>query len=155
MGEANLFKQMRLTALQDSPHAFPATYEAAVQRSDDSWREQAERTARGTDRATFIAFSDDLPVGMAALYRREDQVDSGELLQVWVSPACRGTSLAADLMDVIFQWAGENGFRSIIAGVTKGNARAVRFYTRYGFSLMEETATGVYLVKEVQMRMAS
>jgi RimJ/RimL family protein N-acetyltransferase len=154
-GEADLFKQMRLRSLQEAPYAFPATYEAALQRSLESWREQAERTALGSDRATFIAFSDDIPVGMAALYRREENVEAGELLQVWVSPEYRGTRLAWDLMDVIFQWAGENHFHSVIAGVTKANARAVRFYTRYGFSMLEETSTGCYLVKEVQRKVPS
>ena len=154
-GEADLFKQMRLRSLQEAPYAFPVTYEAALQRSLESWREQAERTARGSDRATFIAFAEDTPVGMAALYRREEEVEAGELLQVWVSPEYRGTRLAWDLMDVIFQWAGENHFGSVIAGVTKANARAVRFYTRYGFSILEETSTGCYLVKEVQRSMPS
>jgi ribosomal protein S18 acetylase RimI-like enzyme len=154
LGEADLFKQMRLTALQDAPYAFSSTYDAALQRSAESWREQAERTAQGTDRATFIAFSDDIPIGMAALYRREDTVDVGELLQVWVSPEYRGTSVAWDLMDMIFRWAGENDFRSIIAGVAKVNARALKFYTKYGLSIIDESSTndsdGVYLVKEVK-----
>ena len=150
VGEADLFKQLRLTALQDASYAFPSTYDAALQRSAESWREQAERTAQGVDRATFIAFSEDSPIGMAALYRREDDAEIGEVLQVWVSAKYRGTKVAWDLMDAIFKWASENNFRRIIAGVTKGNARAVKFYDKYGFSLMEETAEGVYLVKEIK-----
>lgn len=149
VGEVDLYKQLRLTSLQDAPYAFPSTYEAALQRSPESWREQAERTAYGSDRATFIAFSEDSPIGMAALYRREDTVDAGELLQVWVSPEYRGTGVVWDLMDVIFKWASENNFHRIIAGVTKGNARALTFYARYGFSMMEESSEGVYLVKDV------
>lgn len=148
-GEVDLYKQLRLRALHDAPYAFPATYEAALQRSAESWREQAEGTARGSDRATFIAFADDLPIGMAALYRRAGQVDEGELLQVWVSPDYRGTRLASDLMDACFRWAEENNFRTVIAGITKGNARALKFYIHYGFSMLEETSTGVYLVKAV------
>ena len=70
-------------------------------------------------------------------------------MQVWIAPEHRGTRAIWDLMDTIFQWASENNFRRIIAGVTKGNARAVKFYTRYGFTLHEESAEGVYLVKEV------
>jgi RimJ/RimL family protein N-acetyltransferase len=149
VGEADLFKKIRLMALKDSPHAFPTTYDVAVQRSAESWREQAERTTQGTDRATFIAFSNDIPIGMTTLYRSEDNVDVGELLQVWVSPKHRGTRLAWDLMDAIIEWARENSFRKVIAGLTKGNNRALKFYIKYGFSIMEETSTGVYLVKEV------
>lgn len=153
VGEVELFKQIRLMALQEAPYAFPSTYAAAVQRSAESWREQADRSAQGPDRATFIVFSNDLPVGMAALYRDEDKVDVGELLQVWVRPEYRGTRVVWDLMDEIFKWAGENRFHRIIAGVTKGNARALKFYINYGFSITDESITnnadGVYLVKDV------
>jgi RimJ/RimL family protein N-acetyltransferase len=154
VGEAELFKQIRLRSLQDAPYAFPSTYENALQRSAESWHEQAEPTAEGTDRATFIAFSGDLPIGMAALYHREDKADTGELLQVWVDPEHRGTGVASDVMDFIFKWAGASNLRRIIAGVTKGNARALKFYTKYGFSVVEEASPnesgGVYLVKEVK-----
>ena len=66
----------------------------------------------------------------------------------------QATSVASDLMDFIFKWAGASNFRRIIAGVTKGNARALKFYTKYGFSVVEEASPnesgGVYLVKEVK-----
>jgi RimJ/RimL family protein N-acetyltransferase len=150
VGEVDLFKQVRLVALQEAPYAFPSTFAAALQRSAESWREQADRSAEGPDRATFIAFSNDLPIGMAALYRDEDKVDVGELLQVWVSPEYRGTTVTWDLMDIILKWAGENNFRQILAGVIKGNARALKFYSKYGFSIKEDSAEGVYLVKKIK-----
>lgn len=149
IGEAELFRQIRLTALKDAPYAFPVNYDTAVQRSAESWGEQAERTAQGSDRATFIAFSEDIPIAMMALYRLEDQVEVGELLQVWVSSEHRGTRVAWDLTDRVFQWAADNHFHKIKAGVVKGNDRAVKFYLKYGFTVLEETSTGVYLVKEV------
>lgn len=153
IGETDLYKQMRLASLRDAPYAFGTTYDSALQRTAESWHEQAERTAQGTDRATFIAFSDDTPIGISSLYRREDKADVGELLQVWVSPEHRGSRVTWNLMDMIFQWARENNFRRIIAGVTKVNARALNFYIKYGFSILEESsandAEGVYLMKEV------
>jgi ribosomal protein S18 acetylase RimI-like enzyme len=33
--------------------------------------------------------------------------------------------------------------------VMKANTRALRFYTKYGFSELKESSEGVYLVKEV------
>jgi RimJ/RimL family protein N-acetyltransferase len=152
-GEAELFRQIRLKALQDAPYAFSSTFDSALRRSAESWREQAESTAQGSDRATFIAFSEEVPIGITALYRLEDQAEVGEVLQVWVAPEFRGSGIARDLMDVVFQWAGENNFRRIIAGVTKVNLRAQKFYTKYGFSVMDESlpnnADGVSLAKEV------
>ena len=149
MGETDLLKQIRLASLQDAPYAFGTTYDSVLQRSAETWREKTESTAQGTNGATFIAFSNDLPIGMAALFRIKDQAEVGELMQLWIAPEYRGTSAAWDLLDTIFDWAVENDFRKIIAGVTKVNARALKFYVKYGFSIMEESSEGVYLVKEV------
>jgi len=131
--EGELFKRMRLTALRESPFAFASTYKAALRRSPESWSEQANSTARGSARCTFIAFYDDSPIGIAALYRTEEENDVGELLQVWVSPEHRGKGVARDLMDAVFQWASANGFRTVVATIGKGNVRAQRFYQKYGF----------------------
>ncbi len=149
-----LYKQIRLASLKDAPYAFETTYESAVKRSDEAWRERAESGARGNDGATFLAFSEDHPIGIAAIFRSQGQTDMGELMQVWVSRDFRGSRVAWDLMDAIFGWAKENDFRRIIAGVTNLNPRALTFYTRYGFSRMAESAQSdpdsVYLIKEVE-----
>ncbi len=83
------------------PYAFSSTYDSAIQGSAESWREQAESTAQGNDQATFIAFSEDAPIGIAALFRPVGQAEVGEVLQVWVAPEYRGTRVAWDLMDVV------------------------------------------------------
>lgn len=101
----------------------------------------------------FIAFSADVSIGMAALDRREDKPAVGELLQVRVNPEHRDTPIAWDLIDAILKWANKNDFRTIIAGVTNVNPRALKFYTIYGFSIIDKLSAkdsgGVYLVKEV------
>ncbi len=136
-GEVQLFKSLRLRALQDAPYAFSSTYEAALQRTDQSWQEQAERTARGADRATFFAFMGDEAIGMAALYRLEDQAQVGELLQVWVAPGQRGGQTTKCLIDGVFAWAAANHFCKIVAVVHRENHRAIQFYLRYGLKPLE------------------
>ena len=150
--EYELFRQVRLAALRDSPYAFPSTYQGALERSPESWKEQADSTTTGRDRATFLAFSDKKPIGIAALYRREDDDVVGELLQVWIDPEHRGTRLAWDLMDEIFKWAHKNDYQKIIAEVTIANPGALKFYLKYGFSKIEENppdTRGLHLVKNV------
>jgi hypothetical protein len=97
-----------------------------------------------------------VPIGIAALYRLEGQDDVGEMLQVWVTPEYRGKNVAWDLMNAIFKWAGENNFRKIMIRVTDGNARALRFFGKYGFSIVGEAllrdSDGVLLVNEVTHR---
>lgn len=121
-------------SLQEAPYAFSSNYESALRRSPESWQEQADSTAQGSDRATFLAFAKDAPVGIAALYRDTGEPDTGEILQVWVAPQYRGaTGVAPALIDAIFQWAGPNGFQTILATIRKDNPRALAFYRKYGF----------------------
>ncbi|MBK9208212.1 MAG: GNAT family N-acetyltransferase [Anaerolineales bacterium] len=96
-GEADLFKQIRLNSLQNAPYAFHPLTIRHYNELLESWREQVESTALGIDRATFVTFSDNEPVGIAALYRLDNQADVGEMLQVWVAPECRGTSVAWEI----------------------------------------------------------
>jgi len=153
IGEGDLFKRMRLTSLCESPAVFVSTYESALNRSSDSRSHQADNTAQGSDRATFIAFSGDSPIGIAALYRDKERMDIGEVFQVWVIPEYRSKGVAVDIMDAVFRWAGENGFRAIRATITKGNERASRFYRKYGFNVLDGASLegpDPVLIKEVE-----
>jgi len=139
-GEADLYRKLRLMSIADSPSAFETTYETVSARSPESWREQADASAEGEDRATFLAFEGDEAMGIAALYRVGVSADVAELLQVWVAPGHRGTGVARALMDRVFAWAGKCGFRQVVAKVTYGNERALTFYKNYGFALADEAA---------------
>ena len=138
IGEGDLFKRMRLASLQEAPYAFSSTYETALLRSEESWQEQANLSAQGSDRATFFVFAGDVPIGIAALYRLPDHEQTGELVQMWIAPVHRGKRAAWSLLDAVFKWASENEFRAVTARVTKGNDRAEMFYRKYGFSLEEK-----------------
>lgn len=154
MGETALYKQIRLASLEDAPYAFETTYDLALQRTDEMWHARVESTAQGSDEAIFLAFSENIPIGIAVLVRVKGQTDTGELMQVWVSPEHRGIGVAWDLMNSIFQWAQENNFHRIIAGVTKANAGALKFYIKYGFSRMDappqSDSNAIYLLREVE-----
>lgn len=132
LGEAELYRNARLMALRESPDAFSSRYEDAVTRSDQSWAEQADASASGSDRATFIVI-DGRPVGLAALYRDPQDPLLGELIQMWVAPEKRGGSEARDLIREIFRWAGAHGFSRVTAEVMSSNTRAIQFYKKCGF----------------------
>lgn len=152
VGEGQLFRQLRLASLREAPHAFSTSYESALKRSPGSWDEQADSTAQGADRATFVAFAGELPIGVAALYRCPDGSEMGKLLQVWVDPEYRHTGIAGHLMDAVFQWASDQSFRSVLATITEGNARALAFYRKYGFEVAGEVVSrgeGILLRKQV------
>jgi RimJ/RimL family protein N-acetyltransferase len=133
-GEAGLYKKLRLASLQEAPYAFSSTYASALQRTDDSWQEQVNESADGPDRALFVAISREEPVGLTALVHLPGLSGTGELHQVWIAPGYRGKGLARDLLDAVFVWARANDLHTILAQITKDNARALAFYRRYGFT---------------------
>jgi RimJ/RimL family protein N-acetyltransferase len=134
-GEWELYKQLRLAALEDAPEAFSTTYEAAAQRSRESWVAQTDSSAEGADRFTFLAFIEQQPAGLAALYRDAAGSAQGELIQVWVAPSGRGTGLASELVAFIINCAKAHGFDKIRAEVMTANARALRFHEKHGFKI--------------------
>ena len=140
LGEGRLYRSVRLESLRDSPEAFGSKYEDALARSEESWDFQADSTASGSDRATFI-FIDEQPCGLGAVYRDESEAGVGELIQMWVSAKYRGSSTAEDLLNEIFKWAASNGFSRIKAEVKSDNIRAIRFYERFGFLPSEDASS--------------
>jgi GNAT superfamily N-acetyltransferase len=152
-GEADIYKQIRLASLRDAPYAYSSTLDSALRRSAGSWREQADGAAAGPDRAIFLAFDGDSPVGIAALYRLPSPDGAGEVIQVWVESGHRRRRVGWKLMDAVFAWARGNGFRTVAANIIAGNERAIRFYLAYGFSSAgHEPKTdvgGIFLVRRV------
>jgi ribosomal protein S18 acetylase RimI-like enzyme len=140
-GESALYKQLRLASLKDAPEAFSTTYESAAQRSPESWAAQADASAEGSNRFTFFALIAEEATGLAALYRDADGSAQGEIFQVWVSPVFRGTGLAGELVDFILRYAKNHGFNKIRAEVMASNGRALRFYEKHGFKIVDSPAT--------------
>ena len=138
LGEGEIFKQLRLESLSESPEFFGTTFEDALARSDESWHWQADNSAQGSDRATFLAFSDEEPIGIAALYRDHGEKTNVALIQVWVRPAHRRRNVAGKLLNEIFDWAKTNEFARIYAWVVKDNKRMLRTLSNFGFEIAGE-----------------
>lgn len=143
-GEAALYRALRLEALRESPQAFSTTYASALERNEDSWIQQADGSATGPDRATFVVIAE-RPVGLAAIYRNTNDLSAGELIQMWIAPQYRGGPFASELLEALLGWAARQGFGTIRAEVTPGNQRALRFYQKCGFRLLDQESTNTVL----------
>lgn len=108
LGEGQLYRAVRLEALLESPEAFSSRYEDAAARSNESWAVQSDSGATGANRAIFVIL-EDKAVGLAGLYRDQNDVGTGELIQMWVAPEKRGGSAAKDLLFEVFRWADFHG----------------------------------------------
>ncbi|MDA3873041.1 MAG: GNAT family N-acetyltransferase [Kiritimatiellae bacterium] len=149
-GEGALLRDLRLQALKNDAYAFGSTYESAIARSLDSWNQQADSTAEGSLRATFIAFRHHEPIAISAIYKNEGKKNEAEVLQVWITPEFRGSGLANKMMDSVFGWAEDNGYTNVTAEDTQINQRALSFYLNYGFEKISESDSASKMEKPIK-----
>jgi GNAT superfamily N-acetyltransferase len=127
-----LYRELRLRALADAPHAFGSTYAEESQRDDDVWAARLAAPALGSHLQgwPYVAEVDGTPVGLAWV-KLEGAV--AWLYQVWVAPEARGRGVGAALMDAAIRWARARNATALHLDVTAGDGAAARLYRRTGF----------------------
>jgi GNAT superfamily N-acetyltransferase len=129
-----VYRDLRLAALADAPYAFSSTLERELAFDDQVWQQRLGSRAV----ATFLAWDGDQVVGMAT-GKPEDPDDdfavpgACQLVAMWVSPAVRGTGVAAALVEAVAEHVRGTGAAALVLWVTEVNERARRFYERLGF----------------------
>jgi ribosomal protein S18 acetylase RimI-like enzyme len=131
-GDWAVLRTLRLAALVDAPEAFGSTVERELAFDEAEWRRRATNTP------SFIAWSGDEPVGLAAVIARpeDDGADSRtvwELVSMWVSPDVRGSGPADQLVSAVAEVVKAEPVEELTLWVADGNARARAFYVRAGF----------------------
>ncbi|WP_437936906.1 N-acetyltransferase family protein [Sorangium sp. So ce341] len=120
------WRDVRLRALADAPHAFGATLEEWENASEDRWR--ARLALPGSH--NLVAYVDGGPVGMATGAPFEGTY---ELISMWVAPEVRGRGVGDALVEEILRWAREQGARELRLDVKEHNRSAISLYVRHGF----------------------
>jgi ribosomal protein S18 acetylase RimI-like enzyme len=128
------YKAVRLSALEESPEAFVATYDEEKSYEEDLWRKRMQRSER------LLAENGNGVVGVASVgtarpVEDEDNADGlvGELFGLWVSPAARGTGVATRLVRAGAEAAKGQGRSHLVYWVGSDNGRAVAFASGFGF----------------------
>ena len=126
-------KQVRLTALQDTPSAFSSTWARESQRSNEDWLKLASAWTSGQS-VFYIALDEGTPCGMIA--GKADEIAPGRawVLSMWVAPAQRRSGLGARLMNEVERWAQGLRICELHLHVTSNNSTAQSFYEKCGFS---------------------
>ncbi|WP_431960128.1 N-acetyltransferase family protein [Actinacidiphila sp. bgisy160] len=126
-----LWRELRLAALADAPHAFGARLA--------DWQGDGDREERWRDRLALagsynlVALVDGRPRGMASGVPGE-RPDTARLISMWVAGEARGRGVADLLIRAVEEWAaGTAGAASLHLAVAEGNAPATALYTRNGF----------------------
>jgi RimJ/RimL family protein N-acetyltransferase len=127
-----LLRDLRLSALLDSPGAFGQSYEDAVGQPEAEWKQTAEAASQGDRRAWFIARNETgEAVGIVQARRRPP--DDCLLFSMWVAPSARLAGAGRALVEAVSAWGGEWGAKRVVLWVVAGNEPAMRFYDRIGF----------------------
>ncbi|MEZ6024017.1 MAG: N-acetyltransferase [Hyphomonadaceae bacterium] len=75
---------------------------------------------------------------MGAVDMEVDATDTLELHRLYVDRDSKGAGVAQALMDEALAWARAKGAKAMVLSVWESNARAQRFYRRYGFEHVGE-----------------
>jgi predicted GNAT family acetyltransferase len=131
--DAARVRALRLEMLADSPLAYLETLADAAERSHEEYRARIAAMSVGSERGQFIAEREGRPVAHAGGLRWPEDRFTTVIFAVYVTPACRGTGVLADLVDEVAAWSRASGRRRLLLEVVTGNERAVRAYRRLGF----------------------
>jgi GNAT superfamily N-acetyltransferase len=130
--DVDVYRDIRLRALQEAPSAFASTLDAEATRSRQEWVDRVLMSAAGVERATFLAFDEDRCVGLVSC-GPDDLGADRQLVSMWVAPTHRGSGVAMGLIAAVLAWAKEIGAAEIALWVARDNDRARRLYGRAGF----------------------
>ena len=123
--EWDVYRDVRLASLEESPHAFGSRFAVERNRTEAEWRGRLE------NRTQFVARDEGHPVATVGCLTESDGVM--ELVSLWVAPRARGTGVADLLVDAVVAEARQRGCATIVLWFSQDNARAERLYARHGF----------------------
>ncbi|WP_418955331.1 N-acetyltransferase family protein [Streptomyces tritici] len=137
-----MWRQVRLAALADSPHAFRARLDDWSRGGEKQWRERL--TAPGT--YNLVAVLDERAVGVARGVPRGAGGGVVELRSVWVGPRARGRGVGDRLIAAVEAWALRTEADTLELAVRPDNESAVTLYRRNGFAFTGTDAAGQRLM---------
>lgn len=87
---------------------------------------------------TFEAWQEDLLVGLVAVYINDPARQTSYVTNVTVEPLLMGKHVAAALFERCLARARGEGFEVMKLEVGRENQRAIRFYEKFGFRIMDK-----------------
>lgn len=126
--DAEIFREIRLEALERHPETFQATYESAAELPLDAFRQRLRQYA------LFGGFADGALCGFVGFYplRNPKISHKGLMWGMYVTEAARGTGLAAAMVEAVVDHA-KDKVEQILLSVIEDNERARKFYEKMGF----------------------
>ena len=122
-----LYRRVRLAALQEAPYAFGSNYEHEAKFEEATWRR------RVGDRTRFVAEVDGVVAGTVS--GGEGEVNgAAAMTAMWVDPRYRRQGVGEVLVKTLLEWAKAKGYGQMFLWVTAVNPRAEHLYAQHGFA---------------------
>lgn len=121
-----LWRELRLRALRDAPHAFASKLVSWQVADEARWRERLSVVGS----CNLIALAGDRSVGMVSGLPDETDVS---LIGLWVAPELRGKGVGDALVQGLITWARTTAAKLVTLDVKPSNVIAMRTYERNGF----------------------
>lgn len=128
---AELFKDVRLRALLDTPAAFGSTYAKEAALTDADWITRAAQWS-GDNSTTYLALDAGRACGIASATLDQFNPALVHLFSMWVAPTHRRMGIGNSLVEAILAWARTKNARTIQLLVTSNNEAAIKFYQQLG-----------------------
>ena len=126
-----LVVSLRLNALRDAPGAFLSRYEDYADLGHEDWQKVITQWTQPPDNAVFVATSGEAGAGLCGAFVLNPQ--RVMLVAMWVIPELRGSAVAGQLVEHVFDFARGRGVADVAAWVVEDNHRAMGFYRKRGF----------------------
>ncbi len=133
-----IFKAVRLRALQDSPNAFGSTYAKEAGFSDEEWVARAMRW-NGETGVGYLAMEEGAGCGIAGAFLDPRDEKLAHLVSMWTAPSHRRRGVGRLLVSGVVDWAARRGAETLQLMVTSVNEAAMLFYKRMGFAMTGRT----------------
>ncbi len=131
--EGAALRDVRLRALGTDPAVFGSTWEREAELTDGEWADRALDSARGDERATFVAEVDGRLMGLVGGYRAEPGASTIHVISMWTDPEVRGRGIGRALIEAVVAHARITGAERVDLRVMRTNSSARALYEAAGF----------------------
>jgi ribosomal protein S18 acetylase RimI-like enzyme len=122
-------RDIRLTALKDSPEAFLSNYERELAYIESDWLAEFRRGE------WTVCLRHAEPIGLIGATSELGTPPNKRYLEyMWVSPLYRRDGVAADMLENVLERLASSGVDTIMLWTLDGNEPARRFYEKCGFT---------------------
>jgi GNAT superfamily N-acetyltransferase len=136
-GDWNVYRDLRLRALQEEPQAYGSTYADNVSRPASFWKERLQDALEEKIQWLVFAKLEDKLVGMAGAFSEEK--NTVHVIAVYVIPEQRGKGISKLLMkDLLMRIKRNPEVKRIIVDVNPEQLPAFNLYKNSGFQIIKK-----------------